>query len=175
MVNRAVQAMDAIHSASQKISEIIGVFDEIAFQTNWLALNASVEAARAGEQGRGFAVVATEVRNLAGRSATAAKEIKELIKDSGEKVQLGAELVNESGETLGEIVNAVKKVGDIIAEIAAASAEQTAGIDQVNQAVTSMDEMTQQNAALAEQTSAASSSMSEKAVELNGLVARFQV
>ncbi|MEN8166919.1 MAG: methyl-accepting chemotaxis protein, partial [Pseudomonadota bacterium] len=175
VVHRAVQAMDAINGASSKIAEIIGVIDEIAFQTNLLALNASVEAARAGEQGRGFAVVATEVRNLAGRSATAAKEIKELIKDSAEKVQLGAELVNESGTTLEEMVNAVKKVGDIIAEIAAASAEQTAGIDQVNQAVTSMDEMTQQNAALAEQTSAASASMSDKANELNSLVARFKV
>jgi len=175
VVSQAVQAMQAINGSSTKIAEIIGVIDEIAFQTNLLALNASVEAARAGEQGRGFAVVATEVRNLAGRSATAAKEIKELIKDSGEKVQLGAELVDKSGTTLEELVLAVKQVGDIVAEIAAASAEQSAGIDQVNQAVTSMDEITQQNAALAEQTSAASASMTEKAVELNQLVSRFSV
>ena len=174
VVNQAVQAMDAINGASHKIAEIIGVIDEIAFQTNLLALNASVEAARAGEQGRGFAVVATEVRNLAGRSATAAREIKALIKDSGAKVQLGADLVSQSGITLEEIVVAVKKVGGIIAEIAAASAEQSAGIDQVNLAVTSMDEMTQQNAALAEQTSAASSSMSDKAQELSELIARFR-
>jgi len=175
VVGQAVQAMDAINTSSAKIAEIIGVIDEIAFQTNLLALNASVEAARAGEQGRGFAVVATEVRNLAGRSATAAKEIKELIKDSGEKVQLGAELVDKSGGTLEEIVDAVKKVSDIIAEIAAASSQQSAGIDQVNRAVTSMDEMTQQNAALAEQTSAASASMSDKTAEVNGMVARFEV
>jgi len=127
VVSQAVQAMDAINTSSSKIAEIIGVIDEIAFQTNLLALNASVEAARAGEQGRGFAVVATEVRNLAGRSATAAKEIKDLIQDSVEKVKAGADLVNESGETLEEIVNGVKKVGDIIAEITVASQEHLSG------------------------------------------------
>jgi methyl-accepting chemotaxis protein len=173
VVQRAVQAMQAINSSSAKIAEIIGVIDEIAFQTNLLALNASVEAARAGEQGRGFAVVATEVRNLASRSAAAAKQIKELIQDSVSKVRSGAELVNESGQTLDEIVAAVKKVGDIVADIAAASAEQSAGIDQVNQAVTRMDEVTQQNAALAEQTSAASQSMEEKAAEMERLMSLF--
>lgn len=175
VVNNAVQAMNEINQASNEIAEIIGVIDEIAFQTNLLALNASVEAARAGEQGRGFAVVATEVRNLASRSADAAKEIKALIQDSQGKVQVGAELVNESGETLSEIVQGVKKVGDIVAEIAASSAEQASGIDQVNQAVTSMDEITQHNAALAEETSAASASMYDKAAEMNEMMTFFNV
>ncbi len=175
VVGNAIKAMDEINTASSKIAEIIGVIDEIAFQTNLLALNASVEAARAGEQGRGFAVVATEVRNLAGRSATAAKEIKSLIQDSVEKVKAGADLVNESGETLSEIVIGVKKVGDIVSEIAAASLEQSSGIDQVNQAVTSMDELTQQNAALAEETSAASASMTDKASEMNNMMNFFTI
>ena len=162
VVDDAIVAMQEINNSSKKIAEIIGVIDEIAFQTNLLALNASVEAAPAGEQGRGFAVVATEVRNLAGRSATAAKEIKELIQDSVHKVNAGSELVNKSGETLKDIVMGVKKVGDIVGEIASASQEQSTGIEQVNAAVTSMDETTQQNAALAEQTSAASVSLSKR-------------
>lgn len=166
VVSQAITAMKQISDSSKKIAEIIGVIDEIAFQTNLLALNASVEAARAGEQGRGFAVVATEVRNLASRSASAAKEIKDLIKDSVEKVISGSELVNQTGESLDEIVSSVKKVGDIIAEIAASSAEQSSGIEQVNQAITNMDEMTQQNAALAEQTSAASATMSQNAADM---------
>ncbi len=175
VVSRTVRAMEDINQASAKIAEIIGVIDEIAFQTNLLALNASVEAARAGEQGRGFAVVATEVRNLASRSAEAAKEIKDLIQDSVDKVEVGSKLVSESGETLSEIVQGVKQVGDIVAEIAAASAEQAAGIDQVNRAVTAMDGVTQQNAALAEQIAAASSSLYEKAQEMERGISFFDV
>jgi methyl-accepting chemotaxis protein len=175
VVSTAVTAMGAINDASKKIADIIGVIDEIAFQTNLLALNAAVEAARAGEQGRGFAVVATEVRNLAGRSATAAKEIKALIQDSVAKVDEGSRLVDESGRTLVEIVNAVKKVTDIVAEIAAASREQSAGIEQVNKAVMQMDEGTQQNAALVEEASAASQAIVEQVVTLNALVSHYQV
>jgi len=175
VVQKAVSAMSEINSSSKKIADIIGVIDEIAFQTNLLALNAAVEAARAGEQGRGFAVVAGEVRNLAQRSAGAAKEIKALIQDSVEKVDDGTRLVDQSGKTLEEIVAAVKKVSDIIAEIAAASQEQSAGIDQVNKAVTQMDEVTQQNAALVEEAAAASESMDEQARGLQKLIAFFTV
>lgn len=167
VVADAIEAMKEINQSSSKIAEIISVIDEIAFQTNLLALNASVEAARAGEQGRGFAVVATEVRNLAQRSATAAKEIKELIQDSVNKVKVGSDLVNESGETLGNIVTGVKKVRDIVGEIAAASAEQALGVDQVSQALTSLDDLTQQNAALAEEASAASTHMTEQSNTMN--------
>jgi methyl-accepting chemotaxis protein len=175
VVNKAIRAMTEINDSSRKIVDIIGVIDEIAFQTNLLALNAAVEAARAGEQGRGFAVVATEVRNLAGRSATAAKEIKGLIQDSVKKVEEGSNLVTQSGQTLEQIVTAVKKVSDIIGEIAGASQEQSAGIEQVNKAVMQLDEMTQQNAALVEQASAASQSMASQAKALNEMMERYEV
>jgi methyl-accepting chemotaxis protein len=175
VVGSAVKAMADINESSKKISDIIGVIDEIAFQTNLLALNAAVEAARAGEQGRGFAVVATEVRSLAGRSATAAKEIKELIQDSVRKVGDGSLLVTQSGQTLEQIVMSVKKVSDIVAEIAAASREQSSGIEQVNKAVMQMDEMTQQNAALVEQATAASQSMADQARDLTVMMEKYQV
>ena len=175
VVGKAVRAMTEINESSKKIADIIGVIDEIAFQTNLLALNAAVEAARAGEQGRGFAVVATEVRSLAGRSATAAKEIKDLIQDSVRKVEDGSALVTQSGQTLEQIVASVKKVSDIIAEIAVASREQSSGIEQVNKAVMQMDEMTQQNAALVEEATAASQSMAEQAGQLNSLMEHYQI
>ena len=174
VVGKAIEAMSEINTSSKKIADIIGVIDEIAFQTNLLALNAAVEAARAGEQGRGFAVVAAEVRNLAQRSASAAKEIKTLINESVEKVGEGSKLVDQSGETLEAIVSSVKKVSDIIAEIASASQEQASGIDQVNKAVSQMDEMTQQNAALVEEAAASSESMSDQAAALDELVGFFK-
>ncbi len=175
VVNQAVKAMSDINDASKKIADIIGVIDDIAFQTNLLALNAAVEAARAGEQGRGFAVVASEVRSLAGRSAPAAKEIKELIQDSVRKVEDGSVLVTQSGQTLEKIVASVKKVSDIVAEIAAASREQSSGIEQVNRAVMQMDELTQQNAALVEQATAASQAMAEQVRGLNQMLDRYRV
>ena len=175
VVSKAVRAMTDINDASRKIADIIGVIDEIAFQTNLLALNAAVEAARAGEQGRGFAVVASEVRSLAGRSATAAKEIKELIQDSVRKVEDGSVLVTQSGQTLEQIVSSVKKVSDIVAEIAAASREQSSGIEQVNRAVMQMDELTQQNAALVEEATAASQAMAQQAGDLNQMMGRYVV
>nr|WP_269461405.1 methyl-accepting chemotaxis protein [Shewanella benthica] len=174
VVEQAVAAMEAINNSSKRISDIIGVIDEIAFQTNLLALNAAVEAARAGEQGRGFAVVAGEVRNLAQRSAGAAKEIKELIRDSVDKVTDGTQLVNQSGETLEDIVQAVTKVADIISQISIASDQQSAGIQEVNKAISQMDEMTQQNAALVEQVSAAGETMADQARNMKTQLGFFQ-
>jgi len=175
VVSSAVAAMNEINVASKRIADIIGVIDDIAFQTNLLALNAAVEAARAGEQGRGFAVVASEVRNLASRSAGAAKEIKGLIQDSVTKVSDGARLVDQSGRVLGDIVTGVQKVTDVMGEIAASSLEQASGIEQVNKAVTSMDSVTQQNAALVEQASAAAHTLTEQAANLTGLIARYRL
>ena len=175
VTTKAIDAMGEINKSSKKIADIITVIDEIAFQTNLLALNAAVEAARAGEHGRGFAVVAAEVRNLAQRSATAAKEIKGLINESIQRVTDGSELVDQSGKTLAEIVGSVKRVTDIIAEITAASQEQASGIDQVNKAIMQMDETTQQNAALVEEATSASQSMKEQAKALMGQVGSFKM
>jgi methyl-accepting chemotaxis protein len=175
VVSQVVTTMSAIEASSRKIAEIISVIDGIAFQTNILALNAAVEAARAGEQGRGFAVVASEVRTLAQRSAGAAKEIKGLIEDSVDKVGEGSVLVHQAGTTMGEIVASVQRVTDIMAEISAASQEQSAGIEQVNQTVMQMDETTQQNAALVEEATAAARAMEEQALLLNEAVAAFHI
>jgi len=175
VVGQVVGTMASINESSRKIVDIISVIDGIAFQTNILALNAAVEAARAGEQGRGFAVVASEVRNLAQRSAAAAKDIKTLIGDSVEKVDAGSRLVNEAGTTMDEIVASITRVTDIMAEITAASAEQSTGIEQVNEAIVQMDQVTQQNAALVEQASAAAEAMMDQAAQLTQIVAVFRL
>jgi methyl-accepting chemotaxis protein len=175
VIGQVVSTMEAINDSARKIVDIIGVIDGIAFQTNILALNAAVEAARAGEQGRGFAVVASEVRNLAQRSASAAKEIKELIGDSVEKVDAGSRLVSQAGSTMDDVVAGVKRVTDIMADITAASLEQSAGIEQVNVSITQMDDITQQNAALVEQASAAAASLQEQAGALAQAVSVFRL
>lgn len=175
VVSQVVETMGEINASSRKMADIIGVIDGIAFQTNILALNAAVEAARAGEQGRGFAVVATEVRSLAQRSAAAAREIKELIDNSVQRVEAGSELVARAGKTMEEVVASIRRVDDIMGEISAASGEQSDGIEQVNQAITQMDQVTQQNAALVEEAAAAAESMQVQAANLTQLVSVFKV
>jgi methyl-accepting chemotaxis protein len=175
VVSQVVSTMQEIDTSSKKIADIISVIDGIAFQTNILALNAAVEAARAGEQGRGFAVVASEVRSLAGRSAEAAKEIKGLIGTSVEKVESGTKLVTDAGATMQEIVQSVRRVADVIGEITAAATEQSAGIAGVNQAIGNLDQMTQQNAALVEESAAAAESLREQADRMKQAVAVFRV
>ena len=175
VVSQVVSTMEEINSSSKKIADIIGVIDGIAFQTNILALNAAVEAARAGEQGRGFAVVAGEVRSLAQRSAEAAKEIKSLIGTSVDKVETGSKLVQDAGSTMDEIVASVQRVTDIIGEISAAALEQSQGIGQVNEAVTRLDQMTQQNAALVEESAAAAESLKDQAHRMTTVVANYNL
>jgi hypothetical protein len=175
VVDQVVNTMKGINEASRKIADIISVIDGIAFQTNILALNAAVEAARAGEQGRGFAVVASEVRSLAGRSAEAAKEIKALIDDSVNRVSQGTSLVDQAGSTMQEVVSSIRRVTDIMGEISAASNEQSLGVSQVGEAVTQMDQVTQQNAALVEEMAAAASSLTNQAQELVQVVAVFKL
>ncbi|HEU4846175.1 MAG TPA: methyl-accepting chemotaxis protein, partial [Burkholderiaceae bacterium] len=175
VVSQVVETMKGINESSRKISDIIQVIDGIAFQTNILALNAAVEAARAGEQGRGFAVVASEVRNLAQRSAGAAREIKTLIGNSVDQVDAGAKLVDSAGQTMERIVTAVQQVADYMHDITAASQEQSVGIEEVNRAVGQMDAMTQQNAALVEQAAAAAESMQEQATNLARAVGIFKL
>ena len=175
VVSQVVDTMKGIHDSSSKIADIIGVIDGIAFQTNILALNAAVEAARAGEQGRGFAVVASEVRSLAGRSADAAKQIKTLINDSVERVAAGTTLVDQAGATMTEVVGSIKRVTDLMGEISAASSEQSQGVAQVGEAVTQMDQVTQQNAALVEEMAAAAASLNNQAQDLVSTVAFFKL
>jgi methyl-accepting chemotaxis protein len=175
VVSEVVSTMDEINTSSKKIADIISVIDGIAFQTNILALNAAVEAARAGEQGRGFAVVASEVRSLAGRSAEAAREIKGLIGASVAKVESGSRLVSNAGDTMAEIVSSVQRVSDIIGEITAAAAEQSEGIGQVNVSVIQLDQMTQQNAALVEQSAAAAESLKDQALRLSEVMGTFRL
>jgi methyl-accepting chemotaxis protein len=175
VVNRVVSTMDEINTSSKRIADIIGVIDGIAFQTNILALNAAVEAARAGEQGRGFAVVASEVRSLAQRSAAAAREIKGLIQASVERVEQGTALVDQAGSTMGEIVAAIQRVTAIMSEISGASGAQSSGVSRLGQAVAEMDETTQQNAALVEQSAAASESLRQQAQQLVEAVAAFKL
>ena len=175
VVSQVVETMGAISTSSRKISDIIGVIDSIAFQTNILALNAAVEAARAGEQGRGFAVVAGEVRTLAGRTGEAAKEIKHLIQDSVHKVEEGSLQVTQAGQTMDEIVSSVQRVTDIMGEITAASLEQTSGLEQINRAVAEMDLVTQQNAALVEESTAAAQSMQQQTRDLSQMVSIFRL
>ncbi|WP_235581245.1 methyl-accepting chemotaxis protein, partial [Rhizobacter sp. Root1238] len=174
VVAQVVTTMDEINASSKKINDIIGVIDGIAFQTNILALNAAVEAARAGEQGRGFAVVASEVRSLAQRSAQAAKEIKGLIGASVDRVEAGSRLVADAGTTMNEIVGSVQRVSDIIGEITAASSEQSDGIGQINTTVTQLDQMTQQNSALVEESAAAAESLRDQAQRLSQAVGAFR-
>jgi methyl-accepting chemotaxis protein len=173
MVARVVSTMDGISESSRKIADIIGVIDGIAFQTNILALNAAVEAARAGEQGRGFAVVASEVRSLAGRSATAAREIKSLIQTSVERVDSGTRLVGDAGQTMGELLDSVQRVTHIIGEISSSSRAQSDGLGRISGAISSLDQMTQQNSALVEESAAAAESLKEQARQLNQVIGGF--